>query len=160
MLVGPRYRSHYENQEYERYTARLLAAVLSRCSLFVDVGANFGFYTLLAGTLHPRLEIIALEPVTETFEVLRRNAQTAGLQGVRLENAAATDSDGAAAFFISKAADNCSFYPHPMAPPLRKAQVRAVRLDTLLAEREPCPTLVKIDVEGQELAVLGGMQET
>ena len=160
MYVTPRYRHHYETQEYERYTARLVARVLSRHSLFIDVGANYGFYTLLAATQHPRLEVLALEPVEATFEVLKLNAGLLALSKVHLHQLAAADADGTASFHISMAADNCGFSPHPAAPPLREVEVRTARLDTLLADRTPCPLLVKIDVEGHELAVLRGMKDT
>jgi FkbM family methyltransferase len=160
MYVTPRYHHHYVSQEYERYTTRFISRVLSRCSLFVDVGANYGFYTLLAGTQHPDLEIIALEPVPQTFEALRRSAEAAGLQKLTLEQAAATERDGTALFYISLAADNCGFSPHPAAPPLRQVDVRTCRLDTLLKQRRVVPTLIKIDVEGHELSVLQGMEET
>jgi FkbM family methyltransferase len=159
MYVTPRYRYHYETQEYERYTARLVARVLSRHSLFVDIGANYGFYTLLAATQHPQLEVLALEPVEATFEVLKRNTELLSLGNVRLHQLAAADADGTASFHISMAADNCGFSPHPAAPPLRQVEVRTARLDTLLADRTPCPVLVKIDVEGHELAVLRGMKD-
>lgn len=160
MYVTPRYRYHYETQEYERYTARLLARVLSRHSLFIDIGANYGFYTLLAATQHPQLEVLALEPVEATFEVLKRNTELLALGNVRPHRLAAGEADGTASFHISMAADNCGFSPHPAAPPLRQVEVRTARLDTLLADRTPCPVLVKIDVEGHELAVLRGMNDT
>ena len=160
MYVTPRYRYHYETREYERYTARLVARVLSQHSLFVDVGANYGFYSLLAATQHPRLEVLALEPVEATFEVLKRNAELLASGNVHLHRLAAADADGTASFHISIAADNCGFSPHPAAPSLRQVEVRTARLDTLLADRTPCPVLVKIDVEGHELLVLRGMKDT
>jgi FkbM family methyltransferase len=160
MYVTPRYKHHYEIEEYEAFTAQCLAPWLSRCSLFIDVGANYGFFTLLAATKHSHLEIIAFEPVSETFAVLRRNLEPLGTTKVHLRQAAASDSDGTASFCISMAADNCAFAPHPAAPPLRWVEVTTVRLDSLLAERQPCPTFIKIDVEGHEPAVLRGLSQT
>jgi len=160
MYVTPRYVHHYEGKEYERFTARFLARVAARHRLFIDVGANYGFYTMLAASEHPELEVMAFEPVEENFEVLRRNVELLGPARVNLHRLAVADTDGTASFHISAAADNCGFSPHPASPNLRQVQVKTNQLDTVLASREPCPTLVKIDVEGHELSVLRGMQET
>jgi FkbM family methyltransferase len=157
MFVTPRYRYHYETNDYERFTARLLARVVRRCSLFIDVGANYGFYSFLAATSHPQIEVLALEPVPETAEIFERSRQSLALERVRLRQLAASDADGTAHFLVSQSAENCSFYPHPAAPPLRQVEVQTARVDTLLAGRTPVPTLVKIDVDGHELAVLRGM---
>ena len=157
MYVTPRYRHHYEACEYERFTARLLARVVRRCSLFIDVGANYGFYSFLAATSHPQIEVVALEPVPETAQIFERSQKSLGLNRVRLHHLAASDADGTARFNISQSADNCSFYPHPAAPPLRQMDVQTARLDTMLADHAPAATLVKIDVDGHELAVLRGM---
>ncbi|HEV2211104.1 MAG TPA: FkbM family methyltransferase [Verrucomicrobiae bacterium] len=158
MYVPPRYQQRFQTQEYERLTAGLLSRVLRRHRLFVDVGAHCGFYTLLAATQDPQLEIIALEPVPENSAVLRRNLKYAGVSNAQLLEVAAGDANGRATFCVSVASDNCGFAPHPAAPTLRQIEVPTTRLDTLLAEHAPCPTLIKIDVEGAELAVLRGLE--
>lgn len=160
MYVTPRYRYHYESQEYERYTSRLLNKILSRCDLFVDVGASYGFYTLLAAGQHPGLQVIAMEPVLETFEALRRSVQEQGFKKVILHQVAAADIDGEAQFHIAMASDNCGFSPHTAGPSLRQVSVKTTRLDTLLEKMSPCPAVVKVDVEGHELAVLRGLEKT
>src|SRR5947209_5574021 len=116
MYVTPRYRYHYEGCEYEPFTTRSLGPWLSRCALFVDVGANYGFFSLLAATRHLGLEIIALEPVPETCAVLRRNLEKLGAARAQVVEAAVSDVDGTASFCVSQAADSCGFSPHPAAP--------------------------------------------
>ncbi len=160
MYVTPRYREHYALRPYEAFTARLLSRLLASRSLFVDVGANYGFYTLLAAKRYPHLRVMALEPVAETLEALKRSTQALGVRNVEFYQVAAAAADGTAPFNISAAADNCGFSPHPAAPPLRQVEVRTARLDSLLADQAPCPAAIKIDVEGHELQVLAGMEST
>jgi len=160
MLVTPRYRSHFLDSRYEAYTATLLGAVSRGHRLFVDVGAHYGFYSLLAATRNPDLEVVALEPVPETFQVLARNLTGEGLPASGALRKAASDRSGRARFSISSASENCGFYPHPWAPPIAEIEVETVTLDQVLAGREPCPMVVKIDTDGHELAVLAGMAET
>ena len=56
--------------------------------------------------------------------------------------------------------DNCEFYEHPNAPPLRTMEVETSSVDALLQHREPCPLVIKIDTEGHEIAILEGMSDT
>ncbi len=54
--------------------------------VFFDVGAHFGYYSLLASTLVGKAGAIhAFEPTPSTFEVLRRNADE---PNVRVDNVA------------------------------------------------------------------------
>jgi FkbM family methyltransferase len=159
MEVTPRYLPHFAKDPFEAFTADLVANLVTRHSLFIDVGAHVGFYSLLTGIRRPGLEIIALEPVPETFAILERNARRNALQSIQLLQAAASDRDARGFINIALASDSCGFYPHPSAPPLRQCEVQLIRLDTLLAGHAPCPALVKVDTEGHELAVLAGMTE-
>jgi FkbM family methyltransferase len=160
LLTPPRYREHYEARAYEGFSAALLAAVLGRCGLFVDVGAHAGFFSVLAAHHHPALEVLAFEPTPESFAVLQANLARNSCARVTACQAAVSDADGQAQFQISAASDNCSFYPHPHAPPVRQVAVATRALDRVLAGREPTPALVKLDTDGHELAVLRGMAET
>ena len=160
MQVPPRYRDHYEGQEYEPFSSRLLANVLSRCHLFVDVGAHAGFFSLLAAHHYPELEILAFEPTPESFATLGRNLAMNGCRNVTAFPEAVSDADGQARFNISLSSDNCSFYPHPHAPPLKQVEVNTRTLDTVIAGHAPVPTLLKVDTDGHELAVLRGLSVT
>ena len=160
MLVTPRYRSRFVDAAYESHTATLLAALSRSHRLFVDVGAHYGFFSLLAASRSPELEIVAIEPVPQNFEVLSRNLAA---NGVPLSGAfprAASGGAGPARLTVSMASENCGFYPHPLAPPIAEIEVETVTVDQLLAGREPCRTLIKIDTDGHELQVLAGMAET
>ena len=160
MYVTPRYQSHYLEQHYEQFTADLISRISCRAGLFVDVGAHYGFFSLLAASSNPALDVIAVEPTPETFAVLERNIATLTAGKVTLHRTAISDTVGTASLGISRASDDCGFYFHPEAPPLRSIDVTTKTLDALLLDREPCPLVVKIDTNGHELAVLKGMSET
>ena len=55
MQVTPRFRHHYERTSYDAFTSNLISRVLKRAKIFVDVGAHYGFFTLLAAAANPSL---------------------------------------------------------------------------------------------------------
>jgi FkbM family methyltransferase len=159
LVVTPRYERRYLEQRYEALSADLAVNLLHGRELFVDVGAHCGFFTLLAATAHPDLEVIALEPVEESRELLSEGVRRNRVESrVEARLAAASDRAGVAPFHLAAASDNCGFYPRPAAADLGTTEVEAVTLDTLLAGRRGAGrAVVKIDVEGHELAVLAGL---
>ncbi len=59
---------------YERDKAKLLAAALDTGSIFYDVGANVGFYSLLgAACVGSGGRVIAFEPVPENLLILQKH---------------------------------------------------------------------------------------
>lgn len=63
----------FENEEYEPDTCDYLRRKLTPGSLFIDVGAANGSFTLLAASLGA--EVVAFEPLPIMFRVLSRNVQ-------------------------------------------------------------------------------------
>ena len=160
MYVTPRYRMHYERELYEPLTADLLTSILRRTELFLDVGASYGFFAMLASTKHAELDIIAVEPTPVTCEVLARNVRLLDRSKIEVRQVAISDFVGRAQFNVALASDSCGFYEHPNAATIRSIEVETTTVDALLKNRQPCPLVVKIDTEGNELAVLKGMAET
>jgi FkbM family methyltransferase len=160
MYVTPRYREHYENNSYEQFSARLISSLFRRAELFVDIGASYGFYSLLAGSRHPDLDIIAVEPTPITCEVLKRNVDLLGSSKITVRQLAVSDSIGSRRFNVALASDSCGFFDHPNVGTLQSIDVETTTVDALLKDRACCPLVIKIDTEGNELAVLRGMAET
>ncbi|HEX3229184.1 MAG TPA: FkbM family methyltransferase, partial [Pyrinomonadaceae bacterium] len=160
MQVTPRFRDRYENTEYEAYTARLLARMCARAAVFIDVGAHYGFFSLLVASRYPKLRVIAVEPSRVNFDVLERNIAANGFAKVERLNVAISNRDGEADLLISEASDNCSFYCHPSAGRRGTEQVRTTTIDGLLATAKSRPTVIKIDTDGHEFEVLDGMRRT
>ena len=160
MFVQPSQVPMLEDGSFEPFTGDLLASVVSRARLFVDVGAHCGFYTLLVGTRNPEIDIISLEPVPENFAILKKNIERHELCLVEAIEAAASSTNGRTDFMIVESSGACGISQHPLFRVLRTIEVGTVTLDDLLAHREPVATVVKIDVEGHEIEVLAGMKDT
>lgn len=122
---------------------------------FVDVGANVGSYTVLAGGA-AGARVTAVEPVPATYGQLQRNVALNGL-GERTRCCRLGLSENVGTLRFSRDLDTVN---HVLAEgeDLPAVEVPVTRLDDLVGQ--DVPLLIKMDVEGHERAVLRGGQAT
>lgn len=128
---------------------------------FVDIGANFGWYTSLASTLVGASgEVFAFEPSPVASGVIERMVQENGLKNVRLTKAAVGAQPGSVEIFMpvnDTVHSPSAFRSNPDFMPLR---VPVVAVDSFEAFRDGKPIrLMKMDVEGYEPNVINGMKK-
>jgi FkbM family methyltransferase len=137
---------------------------LGRGGVFYDIGANLGFFALLGAHLVGLDEgrVYAFEAAPDNAEAIRVNAALNAIANVEVLAVAVSDHAGSGRLQVvddqswSKLID---YGEHPFTEQV--IDVELVAIDDLIASgRLPAPDVVKIDVEGAELAVLGGMRET
>lgn len=126
-----------------------------------DVGANLGFFALVAGrVVGPSGRVVAFEPVRASAAAIRRNAKLNGLDAIVEAREAAVWSESGRGDLLVVADRSWSH----LAATGHHAQTRAevpvelVTGDDLVAAGEPPPDVVKVDVEGAEIQVLDGME--
>jgi FkbM family methyltransferase len=142
-------------------TRRILTKFLSPGMTFVDVGAHIGILTLAgARAVGPTGKVLAIEPGPAAFEALRRTIEVSGLAGrIKALRQAAGAHQERRTFYVRNVLGHSSLTPsdsHSEASS-DEIEVELSPLDDLLPVGERVD-LVKIDVEGAELAVLAGMQ--
>jgi FkbM family methyltransferase len=126
--------------------------------VFYDVGSNVGFFALVAARcVGPIGEVYAFEPLPANVEQIEANAAANRLDNVTTMPYAVGDQEGTATLYLDA---------HPGGATLSAADsgvggqmdVEVVCIDNLFATGA-CrpPDVVKIDVEGSELAVLRSM---
>lgn len=157
MYVTPRYLYHYIQTKYEPFSSEIVLNYLAKDSVFVDIGAHFGYYTLLANQV-PGTKTIAVEPVPTTFKILSKNIKLNKV-GCSLHNCAISDENENRLLNITEASDSVGFYQHPMTKTKIMKKVKCLTMDTLLKGVQNI-SFIKIDVEGHEMAVLKGMTQT
>jgi FkbM family methyltransferase len=154
----------WEKNITEAFTARLKPGMT-----VVDVGANYGYYTLLAashvgwdGRALTAGHVYAFEPHPRTFEVLTKNIHVNHLQSlVRAYPAAAWDSHKQIRFHqLQKFTGESSPFepvgrPEHDCSPDQCPTINAVALDDVIQESVD---LMKIDAEGSEPLVFRGMR--
>jgi FkbM family methyltransferase len=148
---------------YELAVQQCIKIHLSPGDVFVDIGANIGFFSLIAARrLGPGGQVYAFEPVAENAACIIRSsrlndmstikvfAEAVGAHTRRSELRLAHHIGGAMLASAGTPPDVCG-----------TVQVDVVSLDDVIDRRRLWPpALIKIDVEGAELEVLQGMSRT
>ncbi|MGA2159070.1 MAG: FkbM family methyltransferase [Dehalococcoidia bacterium] len=158
MFVTQRLSGRYADRSYEEYTCDLLLKYVRDGSVFIDIGAHYGYYTLLIGSQKPNCRILSFEPVPENIEILKKNIALNNLTNVEIHQAAVSSRTGTQSLHITEASDNCGFYRHPLSAVIKEISVETVRLDSYLNDVGNRDVCIKIDTEGHELYVLEGME--
>lgn len=148
---------HAIGQFYEVEELRIIAKFLAPGGVFVDIGANVGNHALYVGTyLHPR-QIVVFEPNPPAIAILRLNLALNGLQRVvdltHLGTGLA-DVPSRAQIRVPDGNLGGSWF----APSQDDGALALIRGDDALAQRRV--DFLKIDVEGMEMQVLAGLQQT
>jgi FkbM family methyltransferase len=153
---------------FESETSQALRFFFARSETFIDVGANYGFYSILAALWNHNLRVVAFEPVTPIHDGLRKNVSLNQLEArVACESFALGDQTGDATMYLpnSEGADYeatatlaaNSWQVRQGSPNFK---VKTMRFDDYESAHPMKVDLIKIDVEDFEAAVLSGMQRT
>jgi FkbM family methyltransferase len=122
--------------------------------LFLDVGANIGSYTVLAGGA-VKARVISVEPLPSTFKHLQTNIRLNDLDQIETHCCGLSSAPGELLFTSTLDTMNRVALPGEL---LATIVVPVMTLDALMQGR--LPKIIKIDVEGHELAVLNGGAKT
>ncbi len=132
--------------KYESYLTRLFLEKMKK-GLVVDVGANIGYYSLLAAGRG--VKVWAIEPEEINFSILSKNMRVNGYETrIKLMKVALGERVG----YVRLKKSERNFGAHRVVKD-EGGRVKIVRLDDLIDERVE---VLKIDVEGWEPGVIMG----
>ncbi|MDF1501030.1 MAG: FkbM family methyltransferase [Anaerolineales bacterium] len=141
---------------YELAFQNRFAEVLRPGDVVLDIGAHVGYYTLLASRLvGPDGNVFAFEPLPRNATYIERHIRINRLENVTLSQLAISDRTGTAHFGggVSSSTGRIDM--------TGDLEVDTASLDDLLQTGKIAPpNVLKIDVEGAEMDVLAGGQET
>jgi FkbM family methyltransferase len=123
-----------------------------------DLGANVGYFTLVAAQLvRPSGRVVAVEPLPSNVAALRRNVELNKLENVTVVEAAVSNSEGTASLALGDSDQSSSLILQRGATSI---EVPTVTIDGLVRSLDVEPSLIKMDVEGAELGVIEGGANT
>lgn len=149
-----------EDGTWEPEETRLVLERLRPGDTVIDVGANIGWYTVLASRVVGEDGlVIAFEPDPTNFALLQRNIEANDCRNVRLEQRALSNEPGSITLFLHER--NQGMHSVLRSDETKHSvEIEAVRLDDYLRDVSRHIDFVKIDVEGAEGMVLEGMHAT
>lgn len=167
--ISPRshlFRRLFLEGEYEPDLAQVFVEHIDPSRDVIDVGANVGFFSILAARHLSAGRVLSIEPTEAAFARLSRNVSSNDEdQKVILHRGLVSDSQGTNAIHVIPGMEEYSSIGalHPAAREVYATEQHMVasdRLDDLVAHHGLNPGLIKVDVEGAEGLVFRGATET
>ncbi len=148
--------------EYEPEMYRVLTSFLREGSVFIDLGANEGYFTVIASRLvGPSGKVFSIEPQRRLKPIFQRNLELNDVHNVTLIEEAISDQIGRAEIHISPSTNTGATglvlgYKYPVP----RETVETTTLEEVFNQQEidRCD-LIKIDIEGFEYEAILGSSE-
>lgn len=122
----------------------------------LNLGANIGYYSVLASKLVGKTgRVFAFEPCFETFSLLRKNIEANGLKNIMPVAKAVSNQCGKQILYL---ADDCGEHSLIRNDSCKSTEVDVTTVDEFVKNMPV--DIVLMDVEGSELNVLEGMDNT
>lgn len=164
------FRYYAINRKHEPVTTALFSKVVKEGDVVLDLGANIGYFTLLAARLVKKSgRVYSFEPEPRNFGYLSKNISINGYDHAVAYNKAVADAPGTIKLFlcpydtghhtINQYAGIRSYNPQMAGEKEEFVEIEAVRLDDFFEGRLTPINVIKMDVEGAEMKVLEGMEK-
>jgi FkbM family methyltransferase len=148
---------------YEFRETRLIRRYLRPGDTFIDVGANIGWFAIVAAeSVGPTGKVVAFEPSSKIYSHLEKNVLLNSRTNIKLEKVALAHKNGSA--ILTGVTDRNAGKGTIMAAPgpldCGAEEVPTIKFDDyVLADGLRQVRMIKIDVEGAEMVALQGAKE-
>jgi len=126
--------------------------------MLIDCGCNYGFYSFYTASLSKKNLVISVEASKETSGEFLKNLKLNNFENVRLQNSAISNTDNDYILFNESKNDWESSQTHNEFHSYSVSKVYTLKIDTLTKNInfKDFLTIIKLDVEGNEMNVLKG----
>lgn len=142
---------------WEAYQTKIFKRVIKKGMNVVDVGANIGWYTLIAARLVGKKgKVYAFEPEPYNCAILRKNVQLNGYTNTVIEQKAVLNRCQRTRLYLA----NDNLGDHRMFDSCNGRKwitVQGITLDEYFRNRHDRIDVIKVDIQGAEMAALLGM---
>ena len=165
-LWSPSYNYDYFTGDYEdEATLKHFYSWLKPTTVFYDLGANVGFFSVIACKYITKGAIYSFEPIPYNVVFLKKhielNRKKIGSQSIEILPYAIADKEGEISISHDQVAIEGNTYVHSeYLTTTERITVPCHSIDGLLREGYKQPDVIKIDVEGAEYDVLKGAEKT
>ena len=159
----------WEGYKHFEYTP-IFIDIVKNTSTFYDIGANIGYYSLLASTINKSIKVVGFEPAKGPLNYFRKNVSQNKFSNIKIESIALSDSNGEIDFYEIRN-PKYKYLKYNLAGESNTAgnvsnrnyeinKVKTITLDDYIKKNhEEKIDLIKIDTEGTEHLILGHAEE-
>ena len=162
------FQSYAMNREHEAETTRLFRSILKEGNVVVDLGANIGYYSLMASRkVGAGGRVYSFEPEPTNFRFFRKNIDLNGYANITPVNKAVSERNGTTQLFICEYDTGhhtinrfdgiAAYQKHRVQEGKTAVDIETVTLDDFLRDKERAVDVMKVDVEGAEVLAFRGM---
>lgn len=138
--------------------------LIRKVSCFYDIGANIGYYSLIAASENKQIKIKCFEPAEGPLYFLNENIKLNAFSNIQVESIALSDQTGEIDFYEVKntkytylkfnlgGEGNAGSKANEGA--YIKTKIKAITLDEFVGSTKDIIDLIKIDTEGTEIGIL------
>jgi FkbM family methyltransferase len=160
----------FGEKRYEYNELSLFIVFARKAKTILDIGANTGLYTILAGSVNKEVSIQAFEPYSANYDRFKKNTGINKLANVHLNTVAIGNYNGKVSFTVPDNNQICDtssvdksfttyFYKNIFN--YIQIEVDIMTLDAFVKQNQIKEIdIIKIDVENYERAVFEGARET
>ncbi|MCP4755638.1 MAG: FkbM family methyltransferase [Proteobacteria bacterium] len=147
-----------QKQIWEPYETALVVENLKEGDVFLDVGANIGYYSVVASHLvGENGKVVAYEPDESNYHLLVENIKLNRLTNVESFRAALSDTDENG--FIYHCDDNLGDHRiYDTGDQREKAEIRIVDANQHVSKSSRHLDFIKIDTQGSETRIIKGLE--
>jgi FkbM family methyltransferase len=146
------------HEVYEPFETGIFKREIRPGNTVLDIGANIGYYTLIAARLvGPRGKVYAFEPDPTNFRILQKNVETNGYTNVVLVNKAVSNKNGKIRLYLNPAnrGDHRVYDSKDGRPSL---EIEVIALDRFFKPLDKKIHFIKMDIQGAEASAFEGMK--
>lgn len=147
---------------YEKDVSRVWQQLVNRDSVILDIGANIGYFSLLAAAKAKDGKVFSFEPVSFFRDCLQQNMALNAIENYEALSFAISNKNEPTNFYL---ADGANLGMSGMRPPEnfsgRQEQIQTIVLDEWVENKAlTAIDFIKLDIEGAEKKALDGMNKT
>lgn len=151
----------FRDRTWERHITKVIEDFKKDDLVFVDIGTNIGFFSLLVASLSPKNKVFSFEPLPHLVKQFNESIELNNFKNIEIFNFALGDKNEKTILYSNDASNIGASTVLPTKKNINSIEtpIEIKIADEVLSEKGKVD-LIKIDVEGFEMEVLKGLEKT